>query len=181
MKLTINNETYQIRAEKTEDLAGIRAVNILAFNNRENEAKLVEAIRQSSSFIPQLSLVAVKNDGEVIGHILFSLISIETEKGYIPTIGLAPMAVKPQYQRQGIGSKLVIEGLHVCKDLGYKHVVVLGHPEFYPRFGFTPAKLFGIKAPFPVPDEVFMVLEIEQGSLNGITGTVKYPPAFDTV
>jgi putative acetyltransferase len=174
-------ETYQIRAETPDDHAGIREVNILAFGNRENEAKLVEAIRQSSSFIPPLSLVAVKNDGEIIGHILFSSISIETENGEISTLALSPMAVKPPYQRQGVGSKLVIEGLNVCKELGYKHVVVLGHPEFYPRFGFTPAKLFGIQAPFPVRDEVFMILEIEPGSLNGIAGTVKYPPAFDTV
>jgi putative acetyltransferase len=172
--------SFHIRSEKIDDYKDIREVNKLAFN-REDEAKLVEAIRESEYFIPELSLVAVTDENEIIGHILFSGIILETAKGNLPTLGLAPMAVKPQYQRQGIGSRLVTEGLKVCKDLGYKHVFVLGHPHFYPRFGFVPAKSYGIESPFPVPDEVFMAIELEPKSLDGLNGKIKYPKAFDTV
>ncbi|MGX1901753.1 GNAT family N-acetyltransferase [Thermolongibacillus altinsuensis] len=171
---------FHIRSEKIDDYKGIREVNMLAFH-REDEAKLVESIRESEYFIPELSLVAVTDEHEIIGHILFSEITLETDKENLPTLALAPMAVKPQYQRQGIGSRLVTEGLKVCKDLGYKHVFVLGHLDFYPRFGFVPAKTFGIESPFPVPDEVFMALELEHRSLDGLTGKIKYPKAFDTV
>ncbi len=174
------NLHYYIRSEKKEDYDQIREVNIIAFDNRDNEAKLVESIRQSEFFIPELSLVAVKGN-EIIGHILFSQIAVETKSGNVPTIGLAPMAVKPSYQNNGVGSKLVSEGIARCKSLGYKHVIVLGHPNFYPRFGFIPSKSFGIFSPFPVPEEVFMVLELEEGTLKDLKGTVKYPPAFNSV
>jgi putative acetyltransferase len=158
---------FNIRPEQNGDAAAIREVHTLAFQ-RENEAKLVEAIRASAFFVPELSLVAVAN--EVIGHILFSIISIETSNGRVPTLGLAPMAVKPDYQNQGVGSALVREGLKKCEELGFEHVVVLGHPKFYPTFGFQPAKTKGIEPPFPVPDEVFMVHEIKSGSLNDSNG-----------
>jgi putative acetyltransferase len=172
---------YSIRSETKADYEGIREVNFLAFGHKENEAKLVEAIRNSPFFIPELSIVAVNDSLEVIGHILFSEITLETEKGPISTLGLAPMSVKTGYQHKGIGSNLVVKGIDACKNLGYKHVIVLGHPQFYPRFGFIPAESFGITSPFPVPSDVFMVLELESGSLNGLQGKVKYPPAFDTV
>ncbi|MFC7393788.1 GNAT family N-acetyltransferase [Scopulibacillus cellulosilyticus] len=170
-----------IRTEEKSDYAGIREVNKLAFDNRTAEANLVEAIRKTESFIPELSLVAVKEDKEMIGHILFSLITIETDGKDISTLALAPMAVKPEYQNLGVGSKLITEGLKVSRNLGYQHIIVLGHPKFYPRFGFASAKQIGIEAPYPVPEEAFMYLELEPGSLSGITGKVKYPPAFDIV
>jgi putative acetyltransferase len=169
---------FQIRPEQNGDLFAIREVNTLAFG-REKEANLVEAIRASEFFVPELSLVAVAD--EVIGHILFSIISIETSESLVPTLGLAPMAVKPAYQNQGVGSALVSAGLKTCEELGFEHVVVLGHPHFYPKFGFRPAKTKGIEPPFHVPDEVFMVYEIRSGSLNGLNGKVKYPPAFAVV
>ncbi|MFT9600258.1 GNAT family N-acetyltransferase [Mesobacillus sp.] len=138
-------------------------------------------IRESEQFVPKLSLVAVKDDGEVIGHILFSIIHLVTKQGTVPTLGLAPMAVKPDYQNNGIGSDLVNEGIKACKALGYNHIFVLGHPNFYPRFGFSPASQFGIDSPFPMPDEVFMALELEEGSLSGLQGKIEYPPAFNAV
>ncbi|MFC0186822.1 GNAT family N-acetyltransferase [Fictibacillus aquaticus] len=168
-----------IRPEQIQDIAAIREVNDLAFKG-ENESKLVEAIRQSEFFVPELSLVAL-HDNQVIGHILFSIISIETEAGPVPTLALAPMSVRPQYQNQGIGSSLVKEGLQKCRQLGYKHTAVLGHPEFYSKFGFTPSVTKGIAAPFPVPDEVFMVIELQENSLDSIKGKVKYPSAFGAV
>lgn len=172
---------YIIRQENPGDYSGIRETNVMAFNKGKNEARLVELIRDSGQFIPNLSLVAVKNDGMVIGHILFSIINLVTEQETVHTLGLAPMAVKPDYQGSGIGSSLVNEGLRVCKALGYKHLFVLGHPNFYPRFGFLPASHFGIEPPFPVPDEVFMALEIKKGSLSKLQGKIEYPPAFNAV
>ncbi|MGV3488941.1 MAG: GNAT family N-acetyltransferase [Tuberibacillus sp.] len=170
-----------IRAEKREDIDPISEVHTLAFE-RVNEAKLVEAIRSSEYFIPELSLAAVSGaSNEVIGHIMFSEISIKTEEGLLPTIGLSPMAVHPEYQNRGIGSALVREGLKRCKEKGFEHVFVLGHPHFYPKFGFEPSNPKGIRPPFPVPDEVFMVCELKEGSLAPIFGTVEYPPAFNEV
>jgi putative acetyltransferase len=168
-----------IRPEQIQDVAAISQVNNLAFEG-ENESKLVEAIRESEFFIPELSLVAIHNN-KVIGHILFSIVSIETEEAHVPTLALAPMAVRPDFQKQGIGSSLVKEGLQKCRQLGYEHAAVLGHPEFYTKFGFTPSVTKGIEAPFPVPEEVFMVIELQEGSLDSIRGKVKYPPAFGAV
>jgi putative acetyltransferase len=96
-------------------------------------------------------------------------------------LALAPMAVVPEQQNKRIGSMLVEEGLKRAKDQGFKHAVVLGHPEFYPKFGFVPASTKGIEAPFPVPDEVFMAIELKEGSLDQIKGKIVYPSAFDTV
>jgi putative acetyltransferase len=172
---------YIIRQENPNDLQGIREVNIKAFENGENEARLVDLVRNSEHFIPGLSLVAEKEDGEIAGHILFSTIHLVTISGTLPTLGLAPMAVKPGYQMEGIGSELVIAGLKACKALGFKHVFVLGHPNFYPKFGFSPSKTFCIQSPFPVPDEVFMAIELQKGGLSGLQGKIVYPPAFSVV
>jgi len=166
-----------IRSEKKEDLNEIRKINIYAFN-RENEANLVEKLRESSAFIPELSLVAVEGE-EVVGHILFTLITIENDKESHIALALAPMAVKPAFQHKGIGSKLVTEGLKKSKELGYDLVVVLGHSKFYPKFGFVMAKNYGIEAPFKVPDEVFMVNKLNKN--KDIKGVVKYPRVFDEV
>lgn len=169
-----------IRPESSTDLNDIRNVNIQAFQ-KDNEANLVDAIRQSSHFIPELSLVAESGENEIVGHILFSEISIVNGDQEWKTLGLAPMAVLPSYQNKGIGSRLVREGINKCKELGYKHIAVLGHPNFYPKFGFQTSKLYNIESPFPVPDEVFMVMVLEEGSLKNINGKVEYPPAFHHV
>ncbi|RZT23872.1 GNAT family N-acetyltransferase [Fictibacillus sp. BK138] len=169
----------QIRAERNGDQEAIRQINDAAFKG-DNESRLVDAIRKSELFVPELSLVA-ETDGELIGHILFSIVHIQSGDVEIPTVALAPMAVVPEHQNKGVGSLLVEEGLKRAEDQGFKHVVVLGHPDFYPKFGFVRASTKGIEAPFPVPDEVFMAKEIKVGSLHQIIGKIVYPPAFDTV
>jgi len=166
-----------IRPETADDYAAIAEVNALAFG-REVEPRLVEALRRSPEFIPELSLVAIEA-ARVAGHILFSPMAIETKDGAVPALGLAPLAVRPELQNQGIGSALVRDGLDRCRSLGHRIVVVIGHPAYYPRFGFSPARPRGLEAPFPVPDEAFLALELVPGALGGIAGVVKYPPAFD--
>jgi putative acetyltransferase len=165
----------EIRKEGMEDHDAIRRVNELAFEG-EIEAGIVEALRNTDEFI--ISMVAI-HDEIVVGHIFFSPVSIENREGSIMAMGLGPMSVLPDHQRQGIGSKLVEKGLEACKEKGYPLVVVLGHPEFYPRFGFIPSKPIGIECEWDVPEEVFMVVELEQGALDRIQGTVKYHEAFD--
>jgi putative acetyltransferase len=166
-----------IRQERMEDQSAIHEVNVLAFG-REDEARLVATLRRSPSFIPELSLVAVKG-GRIVGHILFSQVAIETETDAVPALALAPMAVRPEYQRQGIGSNLVNVGFEECRRLARKIVIVVGHPTYYPRFGFSSAREKGLEVPFHVPDEAFMALELVPGALDGISGMVKFPPAFD--
>lgn len=168
---------YKIRSEKKEDYEGIRKVNDLAFDFG-NESKLIDAVRESSRFVPELSMIAITNDNMVIGHILFSIVDIETANGIVPTIALAPMSVRPDFQGNGIGSALVMAGLSECKRLGYEHVVLIGHPDFYPRFGFKPAREHGLEVSIPVPDNVFLVCELKERALKNISGMIKYPPAF---
>jgi putative acetyltransferase len=165
-----------VRPETAEDYAAIREVTLLAFG-QEVEARLVEDLRDSPDFIPELSLVAVQ-DEQVVGHILFSPMIIETEKGAVPALSLAPVSVRPECQNQGIGSQLVREGLKRCRSLGHEVVVVVGHPDYYPRFGFSSARAKGLEASFEVPDEAFLVLELAPGALDGIAGVIKYPPPY---
>jgi putative acetyltransferase len=165
-----------IRPEKTKDYTAIHELNELAFGGRA-EADLIGALRKSDSFIPELSLVAVQK-GEVIGHILFSPIVIKSKERVISALALAPMAVHPKFQNKGIGSKLIYRGFEDCRRLGYKIVVVIGHPEYYPRFGFLPARDKGLDVAFPVPDEAFMVLELVPGALDNTRGEIIYPPEF---
>lgn len=168
-----------IRSEKPEDFQAIYEVNRQVFQG-EAEAKLVNNLRKTKGFISQLSLVAEK-DGRVVGHILFSVIHINTSADKIPVLALAPMAVLPQYQNNGIGTQLVKEGLKRCKDLGHKAIVVVGHKNYYPRFGFTPAKEKGLRLPFDAPDEAFMICEVEPKFLDRATGVIEYPPEFADV
>ena len=162
-----------IRAEKENDREAVFAVNVLAFKTPA-EATLVDVLREQAS--PVVSLVAEDN-GIVVGHIMFSPVYLS---GYpeLNVMGLAPMAVAPEHQRKGIGSALVRAGLEQCRQLGFVAVVVLGHPEYYPRFGFSPSSRFGIDSDYKVPEEVFMAMELEPESLSGKTGRVKYHVAF---
>lgn len=164
-----------VRDEKPEDLAAIHEVNAKAFEQAA-EANLVDALRANGKVT--LSLVAVQDD-RVVGHILFSPVVIESEKETFAAVGLAPLAVLPEYQNQGIGSRLVRAGLDECRKALHESVVVLGHPEYYPRFGFAPASRYGIKSEYDVRDEVFMIIELREGALLGRSGIVKYQPEFN--
>lgn len=164
----------KIRDEKIADYTEVYQVNAAAFET-EAEAKLVEKLRL---FEPNISLVA-EIDNKIVGHIFFSLMTFEGEK--TDFLGLAPMAVLPDFQNQGIGSKLVKEGLRIATEKGFTAVFVLGHPEYYPRFGFSSAKSKGFSCEYDVPEEVFMVLELVPNSLQGKQGLVKYRPEFAEV
>ncbi|UCH88077.1 MAG: N-acetyltransferase [Thermoplasmata archaeon] len=168
-----------IRPENDFDFKDIRLVNTVAFGQK-NEADLVDALRETDNYIKELSFVA-ELEGRVVGHILFSKIEIQTESGMVPALSLAPMAVRPEYQGQGIGSKLIEHGLRECEQRGHKIIVVIGHPEYYIRFGFGQAKPRGLDVTFDVPDEAFMVIELVAGALKGAKGTVKFPKEFDEV
>jgi predicted N-acetyltransferase YhbS len=165
-----------IRKESPDDYLQITKVNDLAFG-QENEGILINQLRESSIFIPDLSLVAEK-DNEVVGHILYYPIYIIGGGIKHQTLSLAPMAVTPKYQKQGIGTLLVKDGLEIAKDLGIDSVIVLGHPEYYPRFGFKPASDWKISAPFDIPDGAFMAMELIPDSLNEKAGIVEYPQEY---
>jgi putative acetyltransferase len=162
-----------IRPETAADQDAIRHVNRLAFGQHD-EARLVDALR-GGGYV-QVSLVA-EQAGQVIGHILFSDLPIITEAGKVPALALAPMAVLPAFQNQGIGSALVRSGLDECRQQRHKIVVVVGHPQFYPRFGFSPKLAAHLEAPFSGKDS-FMALELVPGALDGLIGRVQYPLPF---
>ena len=163
----------RIRPEEPFDIAAVRSVNEAAFGS-SLEADIVEKARTASG--PLVSLVAEDN-GEICGHILFTPVTLRGNHS-VQLMGLGPMAVVPARQNQGIGSQLVREGLAQCKQLGCSAVVVLGHPNYYPRFGFAPASRYGITSEYVVPDEVFMLYEVQPGSLQGVSGRVTYSDAF---
>ncbi len=165
-----------IRAEKEDDRDAVYAVNVSAFETPA-EADLVAALRVQA--LPIVSLVAEEN-GEVVGHIMFSPVSLSGHP-QLKVMGLAPMAVTLEHQRKGIGSALVRAGLKQAKQLGFAAVVVLGHPDYYRRFGFSPSSRFGIDCEYEVPEEAFMALELRPEALSGRTGRVKYHATFGNV
>jgi putative acetyltransferase len=162
-----------IRREKPEDLSDIFRVNKEAFG-RENEAALVDELRCHDALV--LSLVAVRN-GILCGHIAFNPVVVEGCSG-CNGIALAPLAVLPASQRQGIGTRLIEVGLEECRRLGYQFVVLVGHPAYYPRFGFIQAKSQGLQCQYEAPDDAWMVLELQKGALTGKQGTVIFRPEF---
>lgn len=162
-----------VRPETPADGAAVRRLNELAFG-RADEARLVDRLRDSG--VLAVSLVA-EVEGRVAGHIAFSPVTGLGAK----VLGLAPMAVAPKWQGQGIGSRLVREGLAACRRTGAELVVVLGHPGFYPRFGFVPAAPLGIGCEYAVPADAFMVTELVPGVLAGRRGVVRFRPEFAEV
>ena len=165
-----------IRQESGEDLVRIKEINDRAFE-QEDESCLVDKLRKKDQFIPELSLVA-ETDKTVIGHILFYPVKINSAHQKHTTLSLGPMSVLPEYQKKGIGGKLINEGLKLAKDIGFRSVIVVGHPEYYPKFGFSKASKWSIKVPFEVPDEVFMALEVVEGELKDKSGIIEYPTEF---
>ena len=165
-----------IRDERPGDAVTIRAVNLAAFETSV-EADLVDALRDQAN--PIVSLVA-EDARSIVGHILFSPVRLLESPGLV-LMGLGPMAVVPARHGQGIGSRLVREGLEQCRRAGAAGVVVVGHATYYPRFGFVPGSRFGLACEYDVPDDVFLACELRDGALSGVRGTVRYHPAFANV
>lgn len=165
---------FDVRYEKPQDISDIRKVYESAFETR-SEADLVDALRDKNAHV--ISMVAVR-DNRIVGHILFSPVTLETDGRTVTLLGLAPMAVLAEYQRQGIGSKLVEKGLAEGRAKRYPAVVVLGHSGYYPRFGFVPSIKYNITSKYDVPSDVFMIKELQPGVLAGISGIAKYHKAF---
>ncbi|MBU3804281.1 MAG: N-acetyltransferase [Candidatus Cellulosilyticum pullistercoris] len=165
-----------IRQENNKDFDQVYSVVKKAFQMAEhsdgNEQDLVVALRKSDAFIPELSLVA-EMDGKIIGHIMFTKIEI----GNHTALTLAPLAVLPEYQKQGVGAALIKEGHRIAKELGYQYSVVLGSERYYPRYGYIPAEQLGIKAPFEVASENFMAIKLQENA-EPINGIVKYAKEF---
>ena len=170
-----------VRPERPNDMSVVRELNDQAFG-RPDEGRLVDAVRQRNE--PTISLVAVDGndaaaaDSRVIGHLLFSQVTIESPTATVTAIGLGPIAVRPDRQRSGVGIELIRHGLERCREAGYTIVVVLGHPSYYPRFGFSWARIRGIHWEHEVPGDPFMVMELKPGALEGVTGTARYLPEF---
>ena len=170
-----------IREELEKDYEVVERLTEEAFKSAEHsdgtEHLLVNRLRKSDDFIKELSLVAEDNR-KVIAHLMLTKAKINNGDMSVETLALAPVSVIPEYQGKGIGSKLINIALESARRLGYKSVIVLGHDKYYPKFGFVPASKYGIKAPFDVPDEAFMVKELNDGSLIGVSGIVEYAKEF---
>ncbi len=167
----------EIRKENAGDIEAIHEVISAAFPTQD-EADLVNALRVADALL--LSLVAV-DQSKAVGHIAFSPVEIQSEEGTVVAVGLAPLAVLPEYQRQGIGSGLVQWGLQELAAAGHGIVFVLGNPLYYQRFGFVPAAKYRIRWEHKAPEEAFMVRELRRGALGGVTGVVKFRPEFEGV
>ena len=165
---------FTIRREAVEDVAGIRHVIQKAFGRR-SESDLVDGLRRSGSLL--FSAVAI-DDNRVVGHVAFSAVTVGES---YQALALAPVAVAPDFQRQGVGSALIRWGLEKCRQMGHEVVIVLGNPAYYRRFGFTPSIQFNINCPFVVPSDEFMVLELLPGAASQCRGMVHYPPEFESV
>jgi putative acetyltransferase len=163
-----------VREEHPSDIATIRDLNRRAFG-QDQEGNIVDALRSNGAAL--LSLVATLN-GRVVGHILYSPLSVG---GEVTGAALGPMAVLPEHQRQGIGSELVKAGNRKLEDSGCPFIVVVGHPQFYPRFGFRPASTQGIRCEWEVPDDVFMLLVLDKAKMQGVSGLAKYRHEFSSV
>ncbi|MFD2211627.1 GNAT family N-acetyltransferase [Virgibacillus halophilus] len=174
---------FVIRQERESDYKLTEKVVKIAFASADqsdhNEHKLVSRIRQSDVFIPELSLVAINKDtNEILGHILLSKVLIVNGNQKTGSLALAPVSVLPNYQNKGVGRALILRALEKAGELGFRSVIVLGHPEYYPKFGFRKSSLWQIKAPFEVPEEALMAIELQKGSLDNVSGVIQYPNVF---
>jgi putative acetyltransferase len=161
-----------LRRENPREQGAVRSLNEAAFG-RPDEADLIDRLRIEGAV---LASFVVEREKQIVGHILLSRMLIETSEGAIPAVALAPLAVLPDHQRRGIGGQLIRHGLDWLRERGEQVVIVLGHPEYYPRFGFSSDRARALASPFPA--EAFMALELLPGALDGIRGRVRYPDAF---
>ena len=164
----------EIREERPDDVAAVRDLNRRAFG-QDQEGNIVDALRANGAAL--LSLVATLND-RVVGHIMYSPLSIG---GSVTGAALGPMAVFTEHQRQGIGTKLVKVGNQKLKDAGYPFIIVVGHADYYPRFGFRPASEHGITCEWDLPDDVFMLLVLDQAKMESVSGLATYRHEFSSV
>lgn len=170
-----------IRQETKNDHKEVFSIIERAFKDLEftdnKEQFLVERLRTSDAFIPELSLVA-EIDGKIVGHILLTRLRIKNPTNEFDSLALAPVSVLPEFQGRGIGGKLILESHKKAKELGHKSIVLLGYENYYPRFGYERADKFGIELPFDVPKENCLVIELVETGLNGVSGMVEYPKEF---
>lgn len=176
------NQTVIIRKENSSDHNWVIELTEKAFESLEisehNEGKLVDKLRKAPTFIEELSLVAELN-GQVIGHILFTPVVIDKDQHQFQSLVLAPVSVLPEFQKMGIGSQLIIAGHQKARELGFQSVILIGHPEYYPRFGYKTASGWGLKVAMELPsDDVFMAVELTEGALSHVSGMVIFPPEF---
>lgn len=174
---------WLIRNEEMKDVPAISDVIQAAFEREvmsdHQEHHLVERLRQTTDYIPELAYVATMEDGTIVGHVMFSRAHVVHANGTrTRVLALAPVSVLPHYQRQGIGRALIEQGLADAVQLGFTSVIVLGHPSYYTTFGFKPAHHFGITPPFDVPEDAFMALPLKNDALKNIKGMVQYSDAF---
>jgi predicted N-acetyltransferase YhbS len=171
----------KIRQENPADYSDVFNIIKDAFKSEAisdgTEQYLVERLRKSDAFIQELSLVALVNN-KIVGHILLTKIKIENKNESVDSLALAPVSVKPNFQKMGIGEKLIMASHKIATELGYKSIVLLGHENYYPRFEYKKASNYNIKIPFDAPDENCMVIELKKGSLQNVSGTVVYDKAF---
>ena len=173
--------TLIIRPETPADYARIYEITEAAFRDLDvsdhTEQDLVNRLRDSAAYIPELALVAELN-GEVVGHILFTRASIVGSDRSWETLVLAPVSVAPPHQKCGIGGRLIRAGIQIAREMGFDSINLVGHAEYYPRFGFVRASRYNIRVPFDVPDDVFLIQELRPGALNGVSGVIHYAPEF---
>ncbi len=165
-----------IRKETPDDFRQVARLIEMAFGQKK-EAVLVEKLRHNKKYNSNLSIVAEYNE-RVIGHILFFPIVIRTQETEIESLALAPLSVSPEFQKMGVGRRLIEDGLRKAREIGYTSVIVLGHPEYYSKFGFVPARKWGIFAPFEVSADAFMGIELQADALLDASGVVEYPEEF---
>ncbi|AWK04989.1 GNAT family N-acetyltransferase [Flavobacterium crocinum] len=171
----------KLRQENKNDFESVFHLIEKAFEKEEysdhKEQFLVERLRKSEAFIPELSIVA-ESEGKIVGHILFTKLKVVNDADSFESLALAPVSVLPEFQGKGIGAKLILYGHEIAKELGCKSVILLGHQDYYPRFGYELCEKYNIKMPFDVPAENCMAIALTENGLKGISGEVVYPKEF---
>jgi len=170
-----------IRQENPGDYPAVAEMIKSAYKNVDysdhREQFMVERLRSSGAFIPELSLVAEAGH-KIVGHIMLTRIVIRNQQEAIVSLCLAPLSIAPEFQGQGVGTQLVTDAHRIAKELGYRSVTVLGHPKYYPRFGYEPMKKHGIQVPFDIREENCMIVSLTEYGLTDVRGKVEYPLEF---